>query len=166
MAFSEKKLNLTPNQAREKIKHYCAWQERCHSEVKEKLYGFGLYGMDIDTIISELIEENYLNEERFAILYAGGHFRTKQWGKVKITYSLKQKGVSAFCIKKALQQIDLDDYDTCLQKLALTKWNTTKGQIPARQTKCRNYLLQKGYESGLVMAVLQKLAQETKASKK
>ena len=120
--FSRPALNLTPAQAWEKIKPYCAYQERCHSEVKEKLSGYGLHRPDVEQLMSRLIEENYLNEERFAIAYASGHARIKKWGKVKITHGLRQKGVSAFCIKKALNEIDMDEYFAILQKLAAQKW--------------------------------------------
>ena len=82
---------LTPNQALPKIKQYCAYQERSHSEVKDKLYNYGISKNDIDDILSKLIEDNYLNEERFAIHFAGGKFRIKQWGKVKIKYQLLYK---------------------------------------------------------------------------
>ena len=86
--MNEKRLGI--QQAGNKIKQYCSYQERCHTEVKEKLYAFGLDREEIDPIISQLIEENYLNEERFAIQYAGGRFRLKQWGRVKIRHALKQ----------------------------------------------------------------------------
>ena len=85
--------NLTPKQAFPKIKQFCAYQERCHSEVKEKLYGYGLNKDDVEELISKLIEENYLNEERFAIVFAGGKFRSKNWGKVKIKYELNEHTV-------------------------------------------------------------------------
>ena len=85
MAFQ----NFTPQQSVPKIKQYCAYQERCHAEVRDKLYSFGLNKIEVEEIISELITENYLNEERFAIHYAGGKFRMKQWGKNKIKQSLK-----------------------------------------------------------------------------
>ena len=85
------KQQLTKEQAHQKAKHYCAYQERCHSEVKEKLYGFGLRKSDVEDLLSKLIEEDYLNEERFAIQFAGGRFRMKQWGRIKIKYELKQK---------------------------------------------------------------------------
>ena len=93
--------NFTPEQAIPKIKQYCAYQERCHAEVKDKLYSFGLHRKDVDEIIVLLIGENYLNEERFAIHYAGGKFRINHWGKNKIKQALKQKRVSDYCIKKA-----------------------------------------------------------------
>src|ERR1700709_2489168 len=96
------KKKLTREQAMQKARHYCAYQERSHYEVKQKLYSFGLHKIEVEESLSGLIEEDYLNEERFAIQFAGGHFRMKQWGRVKIRYELKQKQVSEYCIKKAL----------------------------------------------------------------
>ena len=147
---------LTPKQALQKIKHYCAYQERCHAEVKDKLYGFGLYQKEVEPIISALIEENYLNEERFAIAFAGGHFRTKQWGRVKIKYQLKQKQVSEYCIKKALKIIDEDDYLQTLQKLFDQKLKTLKGEknIFIKKRKLQDFLMQKGFETDLVRELL------------
>lgn len=109
-----------------KIKHYCAYQERSHKEVKEKLFSFGLYKTEVETLIVQLIEENYLNEERFAIAYAGGKFRIKLWGRQKIKYALKQKQVSDYCIKKALMAIDNDEYLNASKKLAAEKLATLK----------------------------------------
>ena len=83
----------TPEQSLPKIKQYCAYQERCHKEVREKLYSFGLNKEEVNEIISTLINENYLNEERFAIQFAGGKFRMKQWGRIKIKMGLKAKKV-------------------------------------------------------------------------
>ena len=142
---------MTKEQALQKIKHYCGYQERCHSEVKEKLYSYGLWKKDVETLISQLIEENYLNEERFAELFAGGKFRMKQWGRVKIKYELKQKQISEYCIKKGLKEINEDDYQKTLRKLASAKWKTLKSErnIFARKTKTMNYLLQKGYEASM-----------------
>ena len=110
--------SLSPEQALQKARHYCGYQERCHSEVQEKLYSFGLRKPQVEAALATLIEENYLNEERFAIQYAGGHFRLKQWGKVRIRYQLKQKQVSEYCIKKALAAIEDEDYLRTLAKLA------------------------------------------------
>src|SRR6187551_3337802 len=123
-----KDLKYTPQQALPKIKQYCAYQERCHSEAREKLYSFGLNKNEVDDLISKLIEENYLNEERFAIQFAGGKFRVKQWGKIKIKYQLKQKQVSDYCIKKGLAAINHEDYINTLSKLAGLKLKTIKGE--------------------------------------
>lgn len=145
------KKSLTKEQAMQKLKHYCAYQERCHSEVKEKLYQLGVWKKDHDEIIASLIEENYLNEERFAIAYVGGKFRAKQWGRVKIKYELKQKQVSDYCIKKAMKQIDEEEYLSVLNKLAKEKYAALKSeQYLVRKKKTMDYLLAKGFESDLV----------------
>lgn len=145
------KKSLTKEQAMQKLKHYCAYQERCHSEVKEKLYQLGVWKKDHDEIIASLIEENYLNEERFAIAYVGGKFRAKQWGRVKIKYELKQKQVSDYSIKKAMKQIDEEEYLSVLNKLAKEKYAALKSeQYLVRKKKTMDYLLAKGFESDLV----------------
>jgi regulatory protein len=147
---------LTPNQAVPKIKQYCAYQERSHSEVKDKLYSFGISKNDVDEIISKLIEEDYLNEERFAIHFAGGKFRIKQWGKVKIKYQLKQKQVSDYCIKKALATINSADYKKTLYKLADAKIATLQSEknIFIKKRKLQDHLIQKGYELDLVKVIV------------
>jgi regulatory protein len=147
---------LTKEQALQKLKHFCGYQERCHNEVKEKLYSLGVSKNEHDEIISTLIEENYLNEERFAIAFAGGKFRVKQWGRVKIKYELKQKQVSEYNIKRALKEIDETTYQTLLKKLYQEKWEQLKGEKNRfiKMTKTRDYLLQKGYEGELVKGLL------------
>lgn len=147
---------LTPEQALQKLKHYCGYQERCHNEVKEKLYNLGVWKKDHDSIIATLIEEGYLNEERFAIAFAGGKFRIKQWGRVKIRYELRQKQVSDYSIKKALNQIKESEYFSVLKKLASEKYASLKDeQYLVRKKKTMDYLLQRGFEPGLVEKSLQ-----------
>ena len=148
--------NIGTEKAWQKIKHYCAYQERSHTETREKLYSFGLYKQEVETLLSRLIEEDYLNEERYAIAFAGGKFRMKQWGRVKIKYELQQKRVSPYCIKKALTAIEEPDYEACLQKLAKAKLATLKSEknIFVKKTKLRNYLLQKGFEANLIMKIV------------
>ncbi len=143
-------------EALQKAKQYCAYQERCHTEVKEKLYSFGLYKKEVDELLSELISDNYLNEERFAIQYAGGKFRIKQWGRVKIKYALKQKQVSEYCIKKALKQINETDYNKTAQRIFDQKLKTLKAEknIFSKKRKLQDHLLQKGFESDLVRKLL------------
>lgn len=148
-------VKFSKEQALPKIKQYCAYQERCHSEVKEKLYSFRLYKTEVEQLLSQMIEENYLNEERFAIQYAGGKFRMKQWGRVKIKHALKQKQVSEYCIKKALSQIAEKDYNETFYKLAEQKLKTLKSEknIFIKKRKLQDYLLQKGYEMELVCSL-------------
>jgi regulatory protein len=153
------KKHLTKEQALQKLKQYCAYQERSHSEVRSKLWELGVWRSQHDEIISSLIEEDYLNEERFAIQYAGGKFRMKDWGRKKILYGLKEKGVSEYCIKKAMKSIDEEAYYKTLDALAEKKWETLKGeQYLVRRKKTEDYLLQKGYESDLVRQAVAGLA--------
>ncbi len=154
---------LNPDQAWQKIKHYCAYQERNHYEVREKLFGFGLRKTDVDLLISRLIEEDYLNEARFAIQFAGGHFRLKKWGRVKISYELKQKRISTANIKSALKEINEDDYRLVLLKLTQTKWRTLKNeQHLTRRAKTTQYLLQKGYEPALIQDAIEQIRNSVK----
>lgn len=151
------KKQLTKEQALQKLKHYCAYQERCHSEVKDKLYQLGVWKKDHDEIIAALIEENYLNEERFAVAFAGGKFRIKQWGRVRIKYELKQKQVSEYSIKKAMKQIDEEEYLSLLNKLAKEKYAALKNeQYLIRKKKTLDYLAAKGFEADLVRKVMEK----------
>jgi regulatory protein len=154
------KKQLSKEQALQKLKHYCGYQERSHSEVRQKLYDLGVWKKDHDEIIASLIEENYLNEERFAIAFAGGKFRMKQWGRVKIKYELKQKQVSDYSIKKAMKQIDEEEYRSVLQKLAGEKYQSLKGeQWLVRKKKTVDYLLQKGYETDLINQAISAISQ-------
>src|SRR3990170_4529848 len=105
---------LTPREAREKIQRYCAYQERSHREVRNKLHEFGLYRKDVDEIISDLITDGFLNEERFAKAFAGGKFRMKKWGRIKISHALEAKGISQNCIRIGLKEIEEASYVTSL----------------------------------------------------
>lgn len=146
---------LTKEQALQKLKHYCTYQERCHSEVREKLYSLGVRKKEHDEIIATLIEEGYLNEERFAIAFAGGKWRVKQWGRVKIKYELKQKQISDYCIKKALKQIDEEEYLAILSKLAKERYAALKDeQYLVRKKKTMDYLVAKGFETSLVVLII------------
>ncbi len=150
---------LTKEQALQKLRQYCAYQERSHSEVQTKLYELGIRKAEHDEMIATLIEEDYLNEERFAIQFVGGKFRMKDWGRKKIYYALKEKKVSEYSIKKAMQQIDEEAYRETLRELAEKKYESLKNeQWLARKRKTMDYLLQKGYESELVTATLNSIA--------
>ena len=151
-------------EALQKAKHYCAYQERCHSEVKEKLYSFGMHKNEVDELLSELINDNYLQEERFAIQFASGKFRIKQWGRIKIRYALKQKQVSEYCIKKALKAIDENDYKKTLIKLFEQKLKTLKAEknIFIKKKKLQDHLMQKGFETDLIIKLIASLPSSPK----
>lgn len=150
---------LTKEQAIQKLRQYCSYQERSHSEVQQKLWDLGVRRAEHDEIISSLIEDDYLNEERFAKMFVGGKFRMKDWGKKKIYYGLKEKKVSDYVIKIAMKEIDEDAYQKMLAQLAEKKYALLKGeQYLVRKKKTMDYLLQKGYEPELVTGVVNNLA--------
>ena len=152
------KKRLGKDQAITSIKRFCAYQERAQQEVRDKLYEYGMSKDEVEEILSNLISENFLNEERFAVQFAGGHFRIKGWGKVKINHALKQKRVSAYNIKMALQSIDLDAYEKTLEALANKKWNSLKGERGlSKMAKTQAFLYQRGFEPQLIQPILQKL---------
>ena len=135
----------------QKLKHYGTYQERSHYEVKQKLWELGVRSSEHDELMARLIEEGYLNEERFAIQFAGGKFRMKQWGKKRILAGLREKKVSDYSIKKAIAAIEEKEYLKVLDKLAEKKFELLKGeQNMERRKKTIAYLLQKGYEYELV----------------
>ncbi len=134
--------------AKAKAEYYCAYQERSQYEVRTKLYEMGLHSRDVELIISELIDTNFLNEERFAIHYAGGKFRIKHWGKQKIEQALKLKKVSPYCIHKALQQIDDETYASTISALIQKKAIELKTvPNPKKNYKIAQYLISRGFEA-------------------
>ena len=127
--------------AKVKIEQYCAYQERSQQEVRDKLYDMGLHQKEVEELISELVVDNFLNEERFAISYARGKFRIKHWGKNKIKQNLKLKKVSEYCIKKALKEIDPDEYYEILKTELQKKSDKLKDKDPfIRKNKIAQYL--------------------------
>jgi regulatory protein len=139
---------------RQKIRHYCAYQERCHSEVETKLRELGVYGDTAAEIISGLIAEGYLNEERFACAFAGGKFRQLNWGRVLIRQHLKRKGLNDWLIRKGLAAIDEDDYLQCIRRLATRELERAKGNLLQRRQHAMRFLLRKGFEAQLIEEVL------------
>ncbi len=140
-----------------KAQHYCGYQERCHSEVKSKLYEWGATTDLVNETMSNLIEHGFLNEERFALAYCRGKFIHKHWGKNKILEGLKSKQISAYCIKKGMQEIDDDTYIETLQKLIDQYWQKQKGLSEFdKKGKTARFALQKGYESSLVWEIINK----------
>ena len=151
-----KKEKLTKDQALQKLRHYCRYQERCHSEVKNKLFELGVDKNEQDEMIIELVEEDYLDEERFALAFTTGRFKTKQWGRKKIQYALKEKMVNEESIQKAIKQIDETNYIEVLKKLAMEKYSSLKNeQYLVRKKKTMDYLMQKGYEIELIRTFLE-----------
>jgi len=152
------KKKLTKEQALQKLRHYCRYQERCRGEVKNKLFELGIHNDEHDEMIKELIDENYLNEERLALAFVNGKFKMKQWGRKKIHYALKEKKLNEETIQKALGQINNSDYLHILQKHVKEKYASLKHeQYLIRKKKTMDYLMQKGYETGLIKTFVEQL---------
>ncbi|HEY1023602.1 MAG TPA: regulatory protein RecX [Sphingobacteriaceae bacterium] len=150
-----RQLVLSKQQARQKIESYCAYQERSQQEVRNKLYEMGLRTADVEEVIAELIQTNFLNEERFALAYASGKFRLKQWGRKKIRQGLKVKGVPDKLISKALSSIEDSQYVRTLADILAKKSSQLTEKHPAkRKNKLVQYAISKGYETDLIFDTL------------
>ena len=157
---SDVKMNkkLSINEAQLKLEYYCSYQERCHQEVMQKSFDLGMKSDEIDVIIVHLIENNFLNEERFARSFARGKHRIKYWGKSRIVNELKQRKISAPNIKCALTEISEAEYQDTLNKLAERHWDNLKEtNTQKKKKKFCDYLLRKGWESSLVYEKLKEL---------
>lgn len=149
------KKSLTFEQAKQKALRYCAYQERSHQEVKNKLYELGLRSSEVDEMLSYLIIEGFLNEERFAKSFSGGKFRVKKWGRIKIVHALESKGLTKNCIRIGLKEIDEADYHTTLEELLKSKISElSESNAFIARDKASKYAIQKGYEPDLVWSTL------------
>jgi len=144
----------TPEQALQQLKHFCGYRERCHEEVRERLKALGVWRADQDAIIAKLIEEDYLNEERFARVFAGGKFRVNHWGRNRIKYALMQKRVSPYCIRRGLDEIEEEAYDRLVEKLVREKMEQLDGPLELRRQKTITYLMGRGFEVESIKSVL------------
>jgi regulatory protein len=137
------------------LEHFCAYQERCHKEVVDKLYKLKMIAEAQEQIIGHLITEGFLNESRFAQSFARGKFRIKKWGKIRITQELKRKDISAYNIKLGLKEIDDEIYVLTLQDLIQKKQNSIKETDAfKKKKKIVDYLLRQGYEATLIFETL------------
>ncbi len=144
-----------PHLALIKMQSWCAYQERCQQDTRNKLYELGLWPEAVENIIVKLIEDNFINEERFAMQFAKGKFNIKKWGRIKIKQELKQKRVSDYCLKKALQQIDEEEYIAMLTKVIATKKRLITEKNPIKlKFKLATFAISKGYERDLVFDIL------------
>jgi len=158
MNFPKKEKFYTEKQALIKIMAFCSYQERTQQEVRDKLYGFGLYKDVVEVLIVRLLEENYLNEERFAKAFAGGKFRIKQWGRIKIIEALKQKQLSSYCIKQAMKEISTGDYEqTLVSLIEKREEKETEENGYKRKHKTAQFIIGKGFEPELVWEIIKKV---------
>ena len=146
---------LDKKQALAKAESFCVYQERSQKEVRYKLVEWGMRGDELEEILTDLIINNFLNEERFAKSYASGKFNIKHWGRIKIKQGLKLKGVPDKILQKAIYSIDDDDYLQTIEKLALKKAQNLNENDPfKRKNKLMSYLQAKGFETDLILLAL------------
>jgi regulatory protein len=151
---------MTIKEAIQKLEHFCAYQERCHAEVTSKLYDLKMTVEEMDQIIVHLIQENFLNETRFACSFARGKHRIKHWGKIRITNELKFRQISNANITLALKEISAQEYQNTFDELSERCWHSIieKNSLKKRKKFC-DYLLRRGYESNLVYDKLKEFEQ-------
>lgn len=141
----------TLSEAKKKLEHYCAYQERCHKEVLQKLKRMNMIPEVIDVVIGHLMEHDFLNEERFAKNYILGKFKIKKWGKRRLTLALKQKDITKYNINLALNLIGDDEYIYTFNALAEKKLESIREtNVLKKKKKLTDYLLYRGWEPHLV----------------
>lgn len=146
---------ISQAEALQKLQRYCAYQDRCHSEVRSKLLDLGIYGDELEEIIAELITDNFLNEERFARSYARGKFNIKKWGRHRIKQELKRRQITDYCMRKAMEEIEEADYLNTLEELIRKKAEHMTDPFSFQnKQKLAAFVIRKGYESNLVWEVL------------
>lgn len=147
-----------PLSDKEKISRYCAYQERSQKQVRNKLAQLGIYGHAAEDMISQLILENFLNESRYAVAYAGGKFRMKKWGRFKIMQGLKAENISKRCIELGMKEVIEEVYNQNLQDIAEKRFNASKEKdLFRRRHVISKYLMGRGYEPDLIWKVLKEL---------
>ena len=146
--------SYTVEEATKAMEHYCAYQERCHKEIEQKLYDLNMIPEAQEFIILHLLQHNFLNEERYAKAFVRGKFSIKNWGRIKIISELKFKNISSYNIKSGLKEIDEKDYIKTLQSLAEKKLRLIKESNSfKKKNKLSSYLISKGFETSLVYKV-------------
>ncbi|MFC2175691.1 regulatory protein RecX [Bacteroidota bacterium] len=144
-------MDFGPKEALEKMCKYCAYQERSHKDVNQKMMELGVLPEWKDNILVELMQQNFLNEERFARAFVRGKFRIKKWGRIKIIHGLKQHQVQKKCIQLALEEIDEDRYIEVLRETIELKKSKLKEKNPwKRKSAIYAFAAQRGFESSLI----------------
>ena len=149
---------ITKEEGLAKLQKFCAYQDRCHQEVRTKLITLGIYGDDLEQIIVELIADNFLNEERFARSYARGKFRMRRWGRVRILNELKFRKITDYCIRNAMTEIEEEDYlETLIEILEKKKRQIKEKDTFIANNKIAKYAISRGFETGLVWDTVKNL---------
>jgi regulatory protein len=161
--LKNKKLTYTVDEAKKRLERYCSYQDRCHKEVTQKLYEMRMIPEASEILLLYLLEENFLNEERFAKSFSRGKFNIKNWGRNRITLELKQRDISKYNIDMALKEIDQDAYHNKIKFLAVKKYELlSEPDSIKKKKKLIDFLLRKGYENYLVYDIVKEITQNVK----
>ncbi len=149
---------ISVDDALAKLQHFCAYRDRCHQEVRKKLLDLGIYGEDLENIIIQLIEERFLDEERFARSFTRGKFRINKWGKIRIKQELKRREISDYCIRKGMEEIKPEAYEEQLQEVITNKAAQVREENSyKKKNKVAGYAIGRGYEPALVWEKIKEL---------
>tara|TARA_B100000768_G_scaffold172484_1_gene180782 strand:- start:181 stop:651 length:471 start_codon:yes stop_codon:yes gene_type:complete len=141
----------TVHEIKRKIEQYCVYQDRCHKEVEKKMKEYNLIPEAKEMILLSLMQDNFLNEERFAKSFARGKFRIKNWGKQRIVRELKFRDISAYNIKTALKEIEEEEYVKTIYSITENRNNViSEPNIYKRKKKLVDFLMRKGFENELI----------------
>jgi len=161
--LKNKKLTYTVEEAKKRLERYCSYQDRCHKEVEQKLYEMRMISEASELLLLYLLENDFLNEERYAKSFARGKFNIKNWGKNKIALELKQRKISKYNIDVALKEIEDESYHSKIKFLAVKKYELlSETDTFKKKQKLINFLLRKGYENYLVYDVAREITQNVK----
>lgn len=148
----------TVQEAYKKLARYCAYQERCHREVELKLQAYKLTSIERQEVVTRLIADNFLNEERFAIAFVRDKFNLQKWGKERIKRELKQRRISAYLMRKALGEIDAEEYVQVFEDLVQKKLELLESESTLKKKKkLMDYLIRKGYEYDRIYNILNRV---------
>ncbi|KGL60168.1 regulatory protein [Polaribacter sp. Hel1_33_78] len=156
--FKKEKKYFTVDEIKRKLEHYCAYQDRCHKEVEQKMWEFNLIPEAKELILLSLMKDDFLNEERFSKSYARGKFRIKNWGKQRIVRELKFRDISAYNIKTALKEIDETEYLKTLYSITENRNEViSEPNVYKRKKKLIDFLMRKGFENDLIFKTVNEI---------
>ncbi len=160
--YKPQKKSFTVIEIKRKIEQFCVYQDRCHKEVEQKMRDYELIPEAREMILLSLMKDNFLNEERFAKSFARGKFRIKNWGKQRIIRELKFKEISAYNIKKALKEIDEQEYVATIYKITEKRSSViSETNAYKKKRKLIDFLMRKGFENELIFKTVDAVLKET-----
>jgi len=142
----------------EKIQSYCLYQDRCVKEVKNKLYSFKVSSQLVENIVEYLIDNDYLNEERYTKMFIQGKLRIKKWGRIKLKYELRSKGIDIKTINEHINQINEEDYINYFNEFSTSKIKFLKGTKDQKKRSFINYFTYRGWENNLIYQKLRDIS--------